>query len=197
MSALNQRLKNFPFSIILGSASPRRQELLKGLGFEFTVQSINADESWPEELEAQEIPLYLSTHKSNEFPRILLQNELLITSDTIVWCDNKVFNKPSDFNEGRDMLLQLSGKSHEVYTGVTIRSAIKKISFCDYTKVFFKNLSEDEIAYYLEQYRPYDKAGAYGVQEWIGYVAIEKIEGSYHNVMGLPVKLVYEALLNF
>ncbi len=197
MSDLQTTLQNFPYKIILGSASPRRQELLRSLGFEYTCQPINADESFAAALKAQEIPLYLSAHKSNEFPRTLTENELLITADTIVWCENEVFNKPADFEEGVVMLKRLSGRMHEVFTGVTLRTAHKTVSFFDCSKVYFKHLSEEEISYYLRHYKPYDKAGAYGVQEWIGYVAIEKIEGSFYNVMGLPVKLLYEQLLDF
>lgn len=197
MKSLDDQLKHFPYQIILGSASPRRQELLQSLGFAFSCQPINADESYDGKLKAEEIPLYLSAHKSKEFPRVLEKDELLITSDTIVWCDGRVYNKPADFAEAQFMLGQLSGKMHEVFTGVTMRSASKEISFFDCTKVFFKKLREAEINYYIEHYKPYDKAGAYGVQEWIGYIAIEKIEGSYHNVMGLPVRLLYEELLRF
>lgn len=197
MSSLQTTLQNFPYKIILGSASPRRQELLRSLGFAYTCQPINADESFAPSLKAQEIPLYLSAHKSKEFPNALANDELLITADTIVWCENEVFNKPANFEEGMAMLKRLSGRMHEVFTGVTIRSAQNSVSFYDCSKVYFKNLTEEEITYYLTHYKPYDKAGAYGVQEWIGYVAIEKIEGSFYNVMGLPVKLVYEQLLAF
>lgn len=197
MSGLDQLLKNYPLKIILGSASPRRQELLRSLGFDYTCQPINADESFSPILKAQEIPLYLSAHKSKEFPRALQTNEVLITADTIVWCEGEVFNKPTDFADGLVMLKRLSGRMHEVFTGVTIRSAAKTVSFYDCSKVYFKALSEDEITYYLNNYKPYDKAGAYGVQEWIGYVAIDKIEGSFYNVMGLPVKPLYEHLLEF
>lgn len=197
MGGLDQILKNYPFKIILGSASPRRQELLRSLGFEYSCQPINADESFSPALKAQEIPLYLSAHKSKEFPRALEKDEVLITADTIVWCEGEVFNKPADFEEGRIMLKRLSGRMHEVFTGVTIRSAEKTVSFYDCSKVYFKALSDEEITYYLNNYKPYDKAGAYGVQEWIGYVAIDKMEGSFYNVMGLPVKPLYEQLLEF
>jgi septum formation protein len=197
MSGLEGRLKNFPFDIILASASPRRQELLKSLGFTYSCQPVNADESIPEGLKGQDIPLYLSKHKSKEFGRELSSNELLITADTIVWCEGQVLNKPADFEEGFQMLSMLSGKMHEVFTGVTIRSKDKEHSFVDCTRVYFKELSAEEITYYLNNYQPYDKAGAYGVQEWIGYIAIDRIEGSFYNVMGLPVQRLYEQLLKF
>lgn len=196
-SSLQNTLHHYPFKIILGSASPRRQDLLRSLGFPFTCTPINADESWPEQITGHEIPLYLSQHKSRQYPAMLASNELLLTADTIVWCEEKVLNKPANFEEGFSMLKQLSGKMHEVFTGVTLRSSARTESFYDTSRVYFKSLSDEEIAYYLEQYKPYDKAGAYGVQEWIGYVAIEKIEGSFYNVMGLPVKQVYEHLLAF
>lgn len=197
MTGFERRLNKLPFDIILASASPRRQELLKSLGFSYSCQPVNADESIPKGLKGQDIPLYLSKHKSKEFARELLPTELLITADTIVWCEDQVLNKPADFEEGFQMLSQLSGKMHEVFTGVTLRTAEKEVSFVDCTRVYFKELSHDEISYYLNNYQPYDKAGAYGVQEWIGYIAIDKIEGSFYNVMGLPVKLLYEHLLKF
>jgi septum formation protein len=195
MSLLQQQLDNFPFRIILGSASPRRQELLKSLGFQFECIPVNADETTPPELVAQEIPLYLCEHKSVSFPRQLTDNELLITADTIVWCNGKVYNNPADFEEGKQMLSSLSGKMHEVFTAVCLRSKNKKVSFFDVSKVYFKELRMEEIEYYLNRYKPYDKAGGYGVQEWIGYIAIDKIEGSFYNVMGLPVQKVYEQLM--
>jgi septum formation protein len=197
MSSLVELLQNFPYRIILGSASPRRQELLKSLGFEYTCKPINADEKWPIELQAHEIPVFLSKLKANAFPEKLEKNDLLITSDTVVWCKGKVFNKPADFEEGKSMLAALSGNMHEVFTAVTLKSSEKQITFYDVTKVYFKNLSKEEIEYYLVNYKPYDKAGGYGVQDWIGYIAIDRIEGSFYNVMGLPVQLLYENLIKF
>lgn len=188
----------FPFEIILGSASPRRKQLLEGLGLQFSVQSIDADESeWPSHLRAHQVPLFLAELKSKAYPGVLKENQVLITSDTIVWCDNQVLNKPLDFEDGKKMLRQLSGKMHEVYTAVCLRSTKKQELFYDRTAVFFKTLSDSEIEYYLKHHKPYDKAGAYGAQDWIGYVGIEKIEGSFYNVMGLPVKKLYEELLKF
>lgn len=191
-------LKQFPYRIILGSASPRRQELLKGLGFEFMNQPVKADEdSYPKDLQAQEIPMFLAELKADAYEGPLKEKELLITADTIVWCDGKVFNKPANFIEGKQMLQALSGKMHEVFTAVCLKSIDKQTTFFDVSKVYFKKLSDDEIEYYLTNYSPYDKAGSYGVQDWIGYIAIEKIEGSFYNVMGLPVKELYDELIKF
>jgi septum formation protein len=188
---------NFPYHIILGSASPRRQELLKGLGFQFEVHAINADESFSDELKAEQIPLYLAEKKSKAFNRILGKNELLITSDTIVWHNGKVLNKPADFLDAVHMLTTLSGSMHEVFTAVCLRTNEKEKLFFDRTCVYFRKLSGEEIEYYVKNYNVYDKAGAYGAQDWIGYVAVEKIEGSYFNVMGLPVNKLYTELSNF
>jgi len=190
-------MNDYPYQLILGSGSPRRQELLKSLGFIFSLKPINADESFSENLKAQQIPLYLAEKKANAFPDKLKENELLITADTIVWCEGKVLNKPADFEEGKKMLGSLSGKMHEVFTAVCLKSANKQLSFYDTSKVYFKNLTNEEIEYYLTNFNPYDKAGGYGVQDWIGYIGIEKIEGSFYNVMGLPVKKLYEELIKF
>ena len=197
MNSIEQHLKDYPYQIILGSNSPRRQELLKSLGFTFLNKPINADESFPIDLLAEEIPLYLAKKKADAYPDDLKDNEILITADTIVWCEGKVFNKPANFVEGKKMLETLSGKMHEVFTGVCISSIKKKELFSVRSEVYFKPLSEDEIYFYLGHFKPFDKAGAYGIQDWIGLIGIEKINGSYHNVMGLPVKEVYEHLLNF
>ncbi|MDZ4666209.1 MAG: Maf family nucleotide pyrophosphatase [Bacteroidota bacterium] len=197
MNATEKLLKDFPYKLILGSASPRRQELLKSLGFEFETKPINANEDFSSDLKAHEIPLYLAEKKANAYPHQLKENELLITSDTIVWCDAKVLNKPADFAEGKKMLESLSGKMHEVFTAVCLKSANKQIAFYDTSKVYFKKLKTEEIDYYLTNYSPYDKAGGYGVQDWIGYIGIDKIEGSFYNVMGLPVKGLYEELIKF
>ena len=194
---LEKKLK-IPYHIILASASPRRKQLLEGLGLDFEIRIVDANENyWPPELKAEEVPLFLAKLKSKAYTEVLKPKEVLITSDTIVWCENQVLNKPLNFEEGKKMLGQLSGKMHEVFTAVHLRSSVKESSFFERTKVYFKELSDDEITYYLNHYAPYDKAGAYGAQDWIGYIGIEKIEGSFYNVMGLPVKLLYEELLKF
>lgn len=183
---------NLKYQVILGSHSPRRRELLKMLDIPFTAVSLNVDESFPADLQAEEIAEYLAEKKSILYA--LKENELLITADTIVWIDNRVLNKPDNIQEAKAMLRHLSGKVHSVYTGVCIRTVQHTFIFSDESKVYFKQLSEEEISYYINKYQPLDKAGAYGVQEWIGAVGIYKIEGSYFNVMGLPVHLVYQHL---
>lgn len=191
-------IKNFPYKLILGSASPRRQDLLKSLGFEFLNKPVKVDETlWPKELEAQEIPIFLAELKADAYEEPLKENELLITADTVVWCEGRVFNKPENFAEGKKMLETLSGKMHEVFTAVCLKSANKQTTFYDVSKVYFKKLKTEEIEYYLTNFSPYDKAGGYGVQDWIGYIGIDKIDGSFYNVMGLPVKELYEELIKF
>jgi septum formation protein len=197
MNEVEKTLKGFPFKLILGSASPRRQELLKSLGFDFLIKPTHADETFPADLKAQEIPIYLAEKKADAYPDELKETEILITSDTIVWCDGKVLNKPVNFLEGKQMLETLSGKMHEVYTAVCLKSGNKQTTFFDVSKVYFKKLKTEEIEYYLTNYSPYDKAGGYGVQDWIGYIGIDKIDGSFYNVMGLPVKELYEELIKF
>jgi septum formation protein len=172
--------------------------LLKSLGFEFLNKPIKADESiWPKDLKAQEIPIFLAELKADAYENVLKENELLITADTVVWCEGKVFNKPENFAAGKKMLEELSGKMHEVFTAVCLKSANKQTTFYDVSKVYFKKLKPDEIEYYLTNFSPYDKAGGYGVQDWIGYIGIDKIEGSFYNIMGLPVKELYEELVKF
>lgn len=197
MDKIEDLIQNFPFQLILGSASPRRQELLKSLGFDFLNKPVKVDETWPNDLQAQEIPLYLAELKADAYDEDLKENDLLITADTIVWCEGKVFNKPANFAEGKRMLEALSGRMHEVFTAVCLKSANKQTTFFDVSKVYFKKLKPQEIEYYLTNYSPYDKAGGYGVQDWIGYIGIDKIEGSFYNVMGLPVKDLYEELIKF
>lgn len=182
---------------ILASKSPRRQYLLKELGLQFDIHTKEVDESFPLHLKAHEIPLYLSKKKADAFEAELADETIVITSDTIVWIEGEVLNKPVDKADAIRMLQLLSGKMHEVFTGVCLKSKHKTQSFYSCTKVYFKSLSMQEIDYYITNYSPYDKAGAYGAQEWIGYIAVEKIEGSYFNVMGLPVRELYEQLLNF
>lgn len=181
-----------PYKIILGSQSPRRKEILSMLNMPFTNIHLNADESFPPNLYAQEIPEYLAEKKSLLYA--LKENELLITADTIVWINNTVLNKPTNLNEAKQMLKLLSNNVHSVYTGVCIKTPHHTFIFSDESKVYFKKLSDKEIDYYVETYKPLDKAGAYGVQEWLGAAAIYKIEGSYFNVMGLPIHLIYQHL---
>ena len=185
------------YELILASKSPRRQQLLSDLGLKFTVQSMDVPEKYPEGLGMTEIPVFLAELKAEAFRPQLKNNQLVITADTIVWLDGEVLGKPVDCDDGFRMLSSLSGKKHQVITGVCLLSAGKKVSFFSLTNVWFKPLSEQEINYYLGNYRPYDKAGAYGIQEWIGYVGINRIEGSFFNVMGLPVQSLYEHLKNF
>lgn len=185
------------FKLLLASKSPRRQYLLTELGLTFEVKTKDVDESFPEHLKAHEIPLYLCKKKADAFDEELSENTIVITADTIVWIENQVLNKPENFEDAVRMLKLLSGKKHEVYTGVCLKSSSKVKVFYAKTDVYFKVLSDEEINYYITNYNPYDKAGAYGAQEWIGYIAVEKIVGSYFNVMGLPVKELYEELMAF
>jgi septum formation protein len=185
------------FSIILASKSPRRQELLRDLGLKFSVQSLDTPEVFPEGLGMTEIPIYLAELKAEAFRQRLKDNQLVITADTIVWLDGQVLNKPTDYADGFRMLRDLSGRKHQVLTGVCLLTTEKEVSFYASTDVWFKELTDEEINYYLENYRPYDKAGAYGIQEWIGYIGITHIEGSFFNVMGLPVQDLYEHLKVF
>jgi len=191
-----EKLNNY--NIILASKSPRRQELLGQLDINFKVADIiDVDESYDESITAGDIPVHLSQKKAKAYLDSLKNNDLLITADTIVWLDDKALNKPKDRVEAIEMIKSLSGNSHKVYTGVTISSINKSQSFVSETKVFFKQLTDDEVAYYVDKYKPFDKAGAYGIQEWIGYIGITKIEGSYFNVMGLPVQQLYSELIEF
>jgi len=186
------------YKIILASQSPRRQQLLKELGFEFEISPVDVDETYPKELKHFQIALYLSELKAKSFDLDgLCEKCLIITADTIVWQDDQILAKPTDFEDARRILTLLSGNSHEVITGVTLRTKEKVYSFYSLTKVYFKNLTQKEIDFYITNYKPYDKAGAYGIQEWIGYIGIEKIEGSYFNVVGLPVQKLYAELLDF
>lgn len=186
------------FKIVLGSQSPRRKELLKGIGIEFETRVKEIDESFSQELKKQEIPVYLSQQKAAVFKNeIESENILLITCDTIVWINDYALNKPADRNEAISMLKTLSGNCHEVFTGVTLSSNEKQISFFEETKVYFKDLSDEEIEYYIDQYKPYDKAGSYGVQEWMGFVGMRRIEGCFFNVMGLPLSKLYTELEKF
>jgi len=171
--------------------------LLKDIGLEFKTEPVNADESFPANLQAGDIAKYLCEKKAGAYPKPLMDNELLITADTIVWVENIVLNKPSGEFEAKQMLQLLSGKMHQVFTGVCIKTLKLQKSFVDETKLFFKYFSEEEIDFYIKNYKPFDKAGSYGAQDWLGLVGVEKIEGSYFNVMGLPVHRVYEELQKF
>lgn len=183
------------YRILLASASPRRRELLAGLGLEFRViRPEGVDESWPEGLRGAEIPEYIARSKAEACRAALQADELLITADTIVWLDGRVLGKPSDEREAVEMLQALSGRTHQVYTGVCLTTTGSQRCFSAVSDVRFAPLTDDEIRYYVEHYRPLDKAGAYGVQEWIGMVGVEYIEGSYFNVMGLPVQRLYSEL---
>lgn len=191
-------LKNLEnYKLILASASPRRQQLMQELGLEFEVRPADLDEFYPEELGMTAIPEYLAQLKADAMKDSLKDNEILITADTIVWKDDKVLGKPANYDEAFAMLKSLSGSQHQVITGMNIQSADKRISFHAVTEVWFAELSDEEISFYIEKYKPYDKAGAYGIQEWIGFVAIYKIEGSFYNVMGLPIHKLYQHLKSF
>ena len=183
------------YHIILASNSPRRRELLSGLGLDYEVRTLpGIDESYPDTLQGEEIPVYISSKKASAYLDALKDNELLITADTIVWLDGRVLGKPADEDEARQMLRDLSGKTHQVITGVTLATTTFQKSFASVSQVTFASLTEEEISYYVTHYHPMDKAGSYGVQEWIGFIGVERIEGSYFNVMGLPVQRLYNEL---
>lgn len=183
--------------IILASKSPRRHELLRGLELDFEVRTKDVDESFPDTLKAEKIPLYLAKIKADAFLPELKIDEVLITADTVVWIHDHVLNKAADKDEAIQMLSELSGNTHSVYTAVCISSIEKQLCFYDQTEVQFSELSPEEIEHYVDVYKPYDKAGSYGAQDWIGYVAIRSLKGSYFNVMGLPVDILYRELKNF
>lgn len=184
--------------IILGSNSPRRKELLAGLDIAFEVDTRNNfEETYAPETPHEKIPEVLSEGKSYGFHRKLEADEILITSDTLVLCEGRVMGKPHSRDEAADMLRHLSGKAHKVITAVTLRDCQRHHTVSDTAVVHFKDLTDKEIEYYIDTYRPFDKAGAYGIQEWIGYIGIGKIEGSYFTIMGLPVHLVYQELIEF
>jgi septum formation protein len=186
------------YDIVLGSASPRRRYLMEEMGLKFRVMvNSSLEESWPAGLLKEEIPVYLARLKAGHIMETVPENTLLITADTIVWMDGKVINKPDDPPDAFSMLRKLSGRMHEVLTGVCLRTAGREHSFCASSLVWFAPLGDEEIRYYIEHYRPFDKAGAYGIQDWIGYIGVEKIEGSYFNVMGLPLQRMYHELKGF
>jgi septum formation protein len=183
------------YEIILASQSPRRHELLQGLNIPFEVKIIDIDEeNYPHQLVGVDIPMYLAEKKADAYQESMNENTLLITADTIVWHEGRVFGKPKDKADATRMLKALSGKTHEVITGVCVCTLSKRKVFHVISEVRFARLLPQEIEYYLNNYQPYDKAGAYGVQEWIGYIAVEHIDGSYFNVMGLPIQRLYNEL---
>ena len=193
---LQDRLKNH--RLILASASPRRRELLASCDLDFVLaEKFECEECYPDDLKAEKVAEYLSQLKSNAYPHSLGEGDILLTADTVVIIGDKILGKPKDEKEAVEMIASLAGATHKVVTGVTLRSAEQTLSFSAESKVTFRRLEDEEIAYYVKKYRPMDKAGAYGIQEWIGYVGIEGIEGSFYNVMGLPVQKLYVALQHF
>jgi septum formation protein len=183
------------YKIILASNSPRRKELLSGLDLDYEVKTLpDVDESYPDKLWREEIPVYVARQKANTYKDFIEKDTLWITADTIVWLDGQVFGKPKNEEEAKEMLRALSGKTHEVITGVCLTTHEKQKVFHAVSEVKFAPLEEEEIDYYIKKYKPYDKAGAYGVQEWIGYIGVEQLNGSFYNVMGLPVKMLYDCL---
>ena len=183
------------YRIVLASNSPRRKELLSGLGIQYEVKTLpDIDESYPEGLDGMEIPAFIARSKADAYRSVMQSDELIITADTIVWLDGKVMGKPRDAEEARKMLRALSGQTHQVITGVCLTTPTYQKAFATMTDVTFATLSEEEIAYYVDCYSPMDKAGSYGIQEWIGFIGVESISGSYFNVMGLPIQRLYTEL---
>jgi len=192
---LNEKLKEF--HLILASGSPRRQQFFKDLDLDFEIRLKEIEEVYPNHLKAEEITNFLAQLKANAFEGELKAKDILITSDTIVWHQNQCLGKPKDYENAFQMLQLLSNATHEVITSVCFKTVDKTETFFEVTKVTFTTLSEEEIRYYLDHYKPFDKAGSYAIQEWIGYVGISKIEGSYTNVVGMPMHGVYEKLNSF
>ena len=187
---------NLNYKIILASGSPRRQQFLKELDLDFEIRLKDIEEIYPDNLKAEEITNFLSELKANAFEGEISENELLITSDTIVWLNGKAIGKPKDYDDAFQILKSLSNETHQVITSVSLKTKSKIETICEVTKVTFSTLSDEQIRYYLDHYKPFDKAGAYGIQEWIGLIGISKIEGSYTNVVGLPTEKLYSYLLN-
>jgi septum formation protein len=184
---------NLNYPLVLASNSPRRQQLLTGAGMVFSVKTKNVPEDFPADMPVEQVPLFLAEKKAMAFADEL-SNEIIIAADTVVIINGQILNKPQDEKEAVEMLSLLAGRKHEVITGVCMFSKTKTLTFSDLTEVYFARLSKEEINFYVTHYRPFDKAGAYGAQEWMGMIAVEKIVGSYFNVMGLPVHLVYRHL---
>ncbi|MEI6596334.1 MAG: Maf family nucleotide pyrophosphatase [Bacteroidota bacterium] len=180
--------------IILASKSPRRHELIKGLELEFEVHTYEVDESFPEDLKADEIATFLAEKKANAYPFIINENEILLTADTIVWVNDHVLNKPESEEESFAMLKKICGTTHEVYTGVCLRTNNNLLTFFERSEVTCKAISDEAIWHYIKNYKPFDKAGSYGIQDWFGYTAVEKINGCFYNVMGLPVSKIHEEI---
>ncbi|WP_114749367.1 Maf family nucleotide pyrophosphatase [Pleomorphovibrio marinus] len=187
-------LKSFTNNLILASKSPRRKTLLEGLGVPFSVKTLPVDEDFPASMSLERVPEFLAEKKARVYQKELMNDEVVLTADTVVIVEGKILNKPRDKEEAFNMLNMLSGRMHHVITGVCLASYQHLYSASDTTKVYFRQLEADEISFYVENYSPFDKAGAYGIQEWIGYIGVEKIEGSFYTVMGLPLHLVYKML---
>ena len=183
------------YKIILASNSPRRKELLSGLGVAYEVKTLpDVDESYPDGLSGEEIAKHIARGKAEAYRSLIQADELVITADTIVWLDGTVMGKPKDEEEAKDMLMRLSGKTHQVITGVCLTTTSTQKTFATVTDVTFATLTDEEVDYYVTRYQPMDKAGSYGVQEWIGFVGVENLSGSYFNVMGLPIQRLYTEL---
>ncbi|WP_288981439.1 Maf-like protein [uncultured Flavobacterium sp.] len=184
-------------NIILASGSPRRQQFFKEMDLAFSIRLKEVEEIYPNHLKAAEITNFLAELKANAFENELKENDILITSDTIVWLDGKALGKPKDYDDAFKMLQELGGQTHEVITSVCMKTSTKTETFHCVTKVTFATLAEEHIRYYLDQYKPFDKAGSYGIQDWIGLIGIEKIEGSYTNVVGLPTEMLFQKLMHY
>ena len=192
---LNDKLKNY--NIILASSSPRRQQFLKDLGLQFTVQTIDIEEVYPKYLHGNEITSFLAELKANAFEDEMNEKDILITADTIVRFSGKILGKPKDATDAKNMLIELSGKHHEVITSICIKTTKTSKIINDTTIVYFEKLSDEEIDYYIDTFKPFDKAGSYGIQEWIGFIGVRKIEGNYTTVMGFPVHKFYKEMMKF
>lgn len=193
---LHEKLQ--PYRLLLASQSPRRRELIAGSGIPFTLTAkYDCEERYPTTLAAEEVPAYLSRLKSEAYPEALAENDILLTADTVVILEGEVLGKPKDRTDAIDMLGRLAGNRHTVITGVTLRTATRTETFSARSDVWFRALTEEEITYYVDTCKPFDKAGSYGIQEWIGYVGIERIDGSFYNVMGLPIQRLYLELEKF
>ncbi len=182
--------------LLLASGSPRRKDILKQAGFTFEVKTKDIEEVYPSDIALETVPEYLARLKASAF-ETESKEQLILTSDTVVILENQILGKPRDADHAFEMLKSMSGKAHEVVSGVCIKYDNEIISFSDFSKVYFKQFTDDEVRFYIQHYKPFDKAGAYGIQEWIGMIGIEKIEGSFYNVMGLPIHLVYKELMKF